>query len=103
MSKEMSKQAFEKAAWSKFSLCCEMEKDGWAAFSISPWNVHVTAEEALAAQSELDIKNQVTDEMIDAYTHAVESSHDTDITEEGLRRLRRLGLEAALKSRSHNI
>lgn len=37
---------------------------------------------------------EVTDAMLDTYSIAVESSHDSDITSEGLRRLRRRGLEA---------
>lgn len=96
----MSKQAFEKAAWSKFSLCCEMEKDGWAAFSISPWNVHVTAEEALAAQSELDAANQVTDEMISTFIQTFDS-HVCENSDPGFvqKCCYRAAIEAALKVR----
>lgn len=50
------------------------------------------------AQAEIDAANTVTDAMVDAYTQAVESSHDSDISADGLLRLRRLGLEAALKA-----
>ncbi len=99
---EISEAAWERALDKRQALDTVYRNlpDGGRIYQLGDDVYHVTCAEAAAAQAEIDAEAEVTDDMLDAYAQAVENSHDSDITTEGIRRLRRRGLEAALQARA---